>query len=194
MPKETTKNRILTEGARIIYEKGFNNTGIQEILEAAGVPKGSFYFYFKSKEAFGLNLVDFYLQFILSVAESFLGSPSPEPLDRLKGFFEHMRGALQEAGYRGGCPIGNLAQEMADQKEEFRIKVNQAFSRISGQIAQCLEGAKDLNQINPSLDPREAADFILNSWEGALLRMKTESSVQPLLLFENMIFQSLLKR
>lgn len=193
MPKESTKIRILSEGARIVYEKGFNNTGLQEILEAADVPKGSFYFYFKSKDDFGLQLVDFYLEFMRSTAESLMGSAEVPPLDRLRGFFRYMKSLCEERGCKGGCPIGNLTQEMADQKEAFRVKLKQAFTGISTRIAKCLEEARDLNQIDPSLDPMETANFIFNSWEGALLRMKAENSVQPLVIFETMIFDGLLR-
>jgi TetR/AcrR family transcriptional regulator, transcriptional repressor for nem operon len=193
MPKEATKMRILSEGARIVYEKGFNHTGIQEILEAAGVPKGSFYFYFKSKDDFGLQLVDFYLEFALAGMDAVLGLSSHEPLERLRNFFRHMKGVAEERGLRGGCPIGNLAQEMADQSEAFRLKVNHAFSALSGRIARCLEEAQRLNQIGPSTDPGELADFIMNSWEGALLRMKAENSLLPLDVFERMIFEGLLR-
>ena len=192
MPKETTKLRILSEGARIIHQKGFNNTGIQEILDAADVPKGSFYFYFRNKDDFGLQLVDFYLELINSAAISQMSSEG-NPIERLHNFFRYMREVAEQNEFKGGCPIGNLAQEMADQKETFRIKVNEAFGRISESIAVCLEEAVNLKQLNSSLNPRETADFILNSWEGALLRMKAENSVRPLLVFENMIFNSLLK-
>jgi len=192
MPKETTKLRILSEGARIIHQKGFNNTGIQEILDAADVPKGSFYFYFINKDDFGLQLVDFYLELINSAAISQMSSEG-NPIERLHNFFRYMREVAEQNEFKGGCPIGNLAQEMADQKETFRIKVNEAFGRISESIAVCLEEAVNLKQLNSSLNPRETADFILNSWEGALLRMKAENSVRPLLVFENMIFNSLLK-
>lgn len=194
MAKETTKMRILSEGARIVYEKGFNHTGIQEILAAAGVPKGSFYFYFKSKDDFGLQLVDFYLEFALAGMDAILGSASDQPLERLRDFFRHMKGVAKERGLRGGCPFGNLAQEMADQNEAFRLKVNHALSALSGRIARCLEEAQRLNQIDHSSDAGELADFIFNSWEGALLRMKTENSLLPLDVFESMIFEGLLRR
>lgn len=193
MPKETTKSRILSEGARIIHQKGFNHTGIQEILDAAGVPKGSFYFYFKSKDDFGLQLIDFYTEFISSMAESQLSVPGNNPVELLKNFFKCMMNVAEEQGFKGGCPIGNLAQEMADQNEAFRVKVKEAFGKMSARIAQCLEEARELKQVKRSLDPGETADFILNSWEGALLRMKAENSMEPLLVFENVIFRSLLK-
>ncbi len=180
MAKETTKLRILSEGARIIYENGYNNTGIQEILAAAEVPKGSFYFYFKSKEDFGLQLIDFYLDFVVSALTAHVASPDSDPICRLRNFFLHMKDACEQKGFKGGCPIGNLTQEMADLKDNFRIKLSHAFARMSNLIADCLDQARGLHQLNASLDPHETADFILNSWEGALLRMKAQGSVQPL--------------
>ncbi len=193
MAKETTKSRILSEGARIIYENGYNRTGIQEILAAAGVPKGSFYFYFKSKEDFGLQLVDFYMEFAVSALTAHMSASDADPIGRLRGFFHQMKEASEQKGFKGGCPIGNLTQEMADLKDNFRVKLNEAFRRMSTLIADCLDQARGLHQINGGLDPRETADFILNSWEGALLRMKAQGSVEPLVVFDTMVFDGLLK-
>jgi TetR/AcrR family transcriptional regulator, transcriptional repressor for nem operon len=194
MAKETTKIRILQEGARIVYENGYNNTGIQEILDAAGVPKGSFYFYFKSKEDFGLHLVDFYMDAVVSALDAHAGMERENPITHLRNFFRLMMVRCEEKGCKGGCPIGNLTQEMADLKESFRVKLNEAFSRMSKGVATCLEQAQRMNQLDPALDPRATADFILNSWEGALLRMKAQGSSEPLVVFDTMVFDGLLKR
>ena len=194
MAKETTKLRILSEGARIIYENGYNSTGIQEILVAAGVPKGSFYFYFKSKEDFGLQLVDFFMDFTISALTELLSKPDADPIGRLRSFFLDKKDLCEQRGYKGGCPIGNLTQEMADVNGNFRVKLNQAFGRMSTVIADCLDRARRVHQIDESLDPRETADFILNSWEGALLRMKAQGSIEPLVLFDRMVFEGLLRR
>jgi TetR/AcrR family transcriptional repressor of nem operon len=105
-----------------------------------------------------------------------------------------MKDICEQKGCKGGCPIGNLTQEMADLKEFFRIKLNQAFGRMSNLMAECLDQAGSLNQIDSSLDAHETADFILNSWEGALLRMKAQCSLQPLVVFDTVIFDGLLKR
>jgi TetR/AcrR family transcriptional regulator, transcriptional repressor for nem operon len=194
MAKETTRLRILAEGARIIYENGYHNTGIQEILDAAGVPKGSFYFYFKSKEDFGLQLIDFYMDDVSATLAEQIGSAEDDPIGRLRSFFLHMKEMSEQKGCKGGCPIGNLTQEMADLKETFRIRLNQVFSHMSNLIAACLEQARSRGQIDSSLDAHETADFILNSWEGALLRMKAQCSIEPLVVFDSMIFDGLLSR
>ena len=194
MEKETTKRKILDHGAQIVHRKGFHNTGIQEILESAGVPKGSFYFYFKSKEEFGLALVDYYFdRFALNI-EACLKGAGLSPLGRLQRFFEGFRGVCEDQSCKGGCPIGNLTQEMGGLSDAFQCKLREIFSRMKAGIAKCLEAARGEGEIEPSLEVDETADFILNSWEGALLRMKAEGNIQPLILFEKMIFDRILKR
>jgi len=190
MSKQNTKEKILEHAAQIMRRKGFNNTGIQEILQSAGVPKGSFYFYFKSKDDLGLALIDYYAQNLPALS---LTSPETPALQRLKEFFEARRVSCNQEEGRSGCPIGNLTQEMGILSEDFQAKLREVFKRIKGAICECLEQAQKQGETKLPLDPEETADFILNSWEGALLRMKAEGNTEPLLLFEKMVFDRLLK-
>lgn len=194
MNKETTKDKILAHAAQIVRKKGFNNTGIQEILQSAGVPKGSFYFYFKSKDDLGLALIDYYAQYLAAMSGPALKSPETPPLQRLERFFEGFRLLCQQEEWRSGCPIGNLTQEMGILSEEFQAKLREVFKRMRESIVECLDLARTRREVNLPLDPAETADFILNSWEGALLRMKAEGNTEPLLLFEKMVFGHLLMR
>jgi TetR/AcrR family transcriptional repressor of nem operon len=194
MSKQNTKEKILAHAAQIVRRKGFNNTGIQEILQNAGVPKGSFYFYFKSKDDLGLALIDYYAQNLPALSASSLTSPETPPLQRLRTFFEGRRLLCNQEEGRSGCPIGNLTQEMGILSEEFQAKLRHVFGRIKGAIRECLEQARERGETKLPLGPEETADFILNSWEGALLRMKAEGNTEPLLLFEKMVFDRLLAR
>ncbi len=194
MTKETTREKILFHGAQIVHQKGFNNTGIQEILQSACVPKGSFYFYFRSKEEFGLELIDYYFNFFALMIASHLKDPALSALERLHRFFAGFRTICEEQGCKGGCPVGNLTQEMGSLNDAFRDRLREIFNKMKAGIAECLELALVEKTIDPALEVDEAADFILNSWEGALLRMKAEGNVEPLVLFEKMIFQRILKR
>ena len=194
MAKENTKARIIAEGARIVREKGFNNTGIQEILQAAEVPKGSFYFYFASKEEFGLHLIDHHMALTRKWMAKYLEAAGLAPLASMKAFFDDVIHYFEAQGCQAGCPVGNIAQEMADLSEAFRAKVKEAFIEMRNALARCLEAARLCGEIDPRTDPYETADFILNSWEGALLRMKAQKDVQPLTLFDRMIFGVLLRR
>ena len=87
--KTDTRQKILETGARIVHRKGFNHTGIQEILEAAGVPKGSFYNYFKNKEDFGLHVIDYYVVHFEGLAQQMLDDTSLAPLKRLVNILNH---------------------------------------------------------------------------------------------------------
>lgn len=193
MTREETKAHLLATGARIVHEKGFNNTGIQEILLAAGVPKGSFYFYFKSKEDFGLALVDYYLEGMKQWMEKHLASPGDAPLDALKAFFGEFTALFLERGCKAGCPVGNICQEMADLNQAFRAKVEHCFSMMKENIAIPLRIARERGDIDQALDPDLTAQFMVNSWEGALLRMKAQNSIEPLVLFQAMVFERLLR-
>jgi TetR/AcrR family transcriptional repressor of nem operon len=86
--KADAKTRLLRTGARIVHQKGFNDAGLQEILEEAQVPKGSFYFYFKSKEDFGLQLIDYYADFFLNKADEMSDAEDGTYLERLKRYLD----------------------------------------------------------------------------------------------------------
>jgi TetR/AcrR family transcriptional repressor of nem operon len=194
MGKETTRNKILEHAGRIVRQKGFNNTGIQEILESAGVPKGSFYFYFKSKDDLGLALIDHYAEGVTSLMGSLHGDAQEAPLERLRKFFAGMRLFFSQEEWRSGCPIGNLTQEMGNLDAAFRTRLSAVFNMMQSAIRECLEQARSRKELAPGLDADELAHFILDSWEGALLRMKAEGNVQPLVRFEKIIFGRILDR
>jgi len=192
MTKQSTKVRILEHAGRLVRLKGFNHTGIQEILESAGVPKGSFYFYFKSKDDLGLELINYYAELLGQKANSLFDSAEGPPLVKLLKFFQGMRTLFEQDEWRSGCPIGNLSQEMSLLNDTFRSNLQRVFMTIQCRIKDYIEQGRARGHIDPHLDPDDLAQFILDSWEGALLRMKVEQSTQPLLIFEKMIFSHIL--
>jgi TetR/AcrR family transcriptional repressor of nem operon len=193
MAKETTRNKILEVGSSIIHKKGFNNTGIQEILDKAGVPKGSFYFYFKSKEDFGLAIIDQFESMVCGHLASVIEDESLAPLARLKRFFSSLRHFFQEQNCSRGCPIGNLSQELSDVNENIRQRLEKSFITMGSLIERCLYAARIKGELSEDLPVPETADYIINSWEGALLRMKVSRDIEPLLVFERVLFDTILK-
>ena len=193
MAKEATRNKILEVGSRIIHQKGFNNTGIQEILNEAGVPKGSFYFYFKSKEDFGLALIDEFESLVGGHLASFLAIDSLSPLERLKSFFSFFRNFFQEENCTKGCPIGNLSQELSDVNENIRKRLEESLDGMGSLIEPCLYEAREKGEFQNDIPVPEIAAYIINSWEGALLRMKVSRSISPILIFERILFDTILK-
>lgn len=188
-----TKEKILNIGAQIVRRKGFNFTGIQEILQEAGVPKGSFYFYFKNKEEFGLELVEVYLQFFKGNMKATMQDTSVSGLQRIRSFFKFFNDLFVNENYTGGCPLGNLAIEMGDLNDNFSRRVSQAFKQMDSFLLDCLRDARHAGEITTEMNLEELARFILNSWEGAVVRMKVDRSLEPIELLENMLFNHLLK-
>jgi TetR/AcrR family transcriptional repressor of nem operon len=193
LAKISARDKILEHAALIIRKKGFNNTGIQEILESAGVPKGSFYFYFRSKDDLGLALIDYYAGGFGSRWRTIMMDSETRHLKRLERFFEESRIRLEQDEWKTGCPIGNLTQEMGILNEAFQAKLKKVFSGMKNVIKTCLVQAQLERDISSALDPDTTADFILNSWEGALLRMKAEGHTGPLVLFQKIVFDRVLK-
>jgi TetR/AcrR family transcriptional regulator, transcriptional repressor for nem operon len=192
MKKESTREKVLAVAAELIHRQGFNHTGIQEILANAGVPKGSFYFYFKSKEDLGLALIERYGEVIRTRARSFFSEALRPPLERLRSFFQSARTRLEADGCQKGCPIGNLCQEMSDLSPVFRQKLEAVLASVAGEVAGLLRQARQAGELPAHLDPEDTARFILSSWQGALLIMKVEKSVEPLHRFERFIFGEIL--
>lgn len=187
-----TKNKLLQIGAKYVHLKGFNNTGLQEILKEANVPKGSFYFYFKSKEQFGLEIINVFINFFEKSIGYSLSDKSLSGLQRIKAFLYTTKDILKENNFTGGSPIGNLSLEMGDINENFRLKLSDAFSKMEEKVFECLKDAQLAKEINQSIDIKTSAAFIINSWEGAIVRAKAEKSNRPLETLEEMIFKKIL--
>ena len=188
----TTRDHILRCGGRIIHHKGFTATGLQEILQAAEVPKGSFYFYFKSKEEFGLALVDYYQAWFAEQVCPILKDATRPPLYRLAGFFLWFQRYFEQEGFIKGCPIGNLTQELGDVNPAFREKLKASLDGLISFIARLLQEAKDQGHLSTRLEPEATARFIISAWQGSLIRMKAVAGPEPLETFQAMTFEVLL--
>ncbi len=187
-----TKLKIIQTGAAIIHTKGFNHTGIQEILQAAAVPKGSFYFYFKNKEDFGLQVIDYFIEHFETKVAAILNDKTIAPLDRFRALFTGFETFFSSQSCCLGCPVGNLSQEMGDLSEAFRQKLNQAIDFMAGKYISVLLEAQDQGEISPDIDVQETAYFMISSWHGALLRMKVTKNLDPLLLWKKIIMRHIL--
>jgi len=191
--KDTTKMALLKTGARFFREKGYNHTGIQEVLQTTGVPKGSFYYYFKSKEDFGLEIINNDASEHNWVLDSYLNDETLTPLTRLRRYFEAKCEEFTSLQCREGCLLGNLGQELADQNERFRLRLEEIFAQWRDRYVECLQQAQDTGEIPPHLDVRVLGEFCLNSWEGALQQMKVSKSPAPLKAFITVMFDLVLK-
>ena len=191
---DNTKNRLIEVGAEIMHLKGFNHTGIKEILEAVQVPKGSFYNYFESKEDFGLQVIDYFVGYMSQVAGEVMADHSVPPLQRIRRLLNVFIELFKSRDYGYGCPIGNLAQEMGDLSPAFREKLKYALDSLAKIYADALVLAQEEGEIPGDLDIQETARFIVSSWHGALIHMKVAKNSEPLENHIKFIFDHVLKR
>ncbi len=184
---EAKKERLLELGLEVMQVSGYNGTSVKDIVDAAKVPKGSFYTYFDSKEIFAIEAIDRVASINYEQAKEVLGDSRRDPMERLDAFFQSEAETACDAQFRTGCFMGNMCQEMADSSEPIRLKVKQTLSNITGLIAQVLAEAGCRGDIQANGDCGEVANFLFNGWQGALLRMKAEKSREPLDAFLNLL-------
>jgi TetR/AcrR family transcriptional repressor of nem operon len=185
MARTNTRKEIIRKGAELIHAQGFNATGLQQILQAAGIPKGSFYFYFKSKEDFGLEIINYFNATISSIFTRYLSEKKMSPLKRLEKLFEFFEAAFQKSGYALGCPIGNLSLELADTNERLRLHLIGVIETLIAQIELCLQEAKRDKSLPANLNTADTAHFIFHGFEGAVLHMKVVKSIEPFRAFRS---------
>ncbi len=191
-PNMQMREKLIEAGLKEIHANGFAATGIQKIVDDIKVPKGSFYNYFDSKEAFGAEVSDRYSEQALARLIGFLADHEKPPLRRIKAYFDDRVASFALRGHTQGCVLGNFSAETVDHSELIRQHVAAHFSRWSEVIAACLAEAQRDGTLSGELPAGTLADFILNSWEGALLRMRAERSGAPLETFKHMVFDVLL--
>ncbi|ENZ7485010.1 TetR family transcriptional regulator C-terminal domain-containing protein [Klebsiella aerogenes] len=191
-PNFKTRENIILAGVKLLHEAGFAATGVQEIVNAAGVPKGSFYNHFASKEDFGREVVEFYFTSGVPVLREILADPQIPPLDRMRNYFEQRIQAFKQTDFVKGCLMGNMSLEIADHSGPIRDTIAANFREWSMMFENCVAEAQKSGAVQNPMPSSVLAQFILNSWEGALLRMRVEKNDQPLRDFCVVVFSSLL--
>lgn len=193
LPKENDKKATMLKcGARLFREQGFAATGVSEITKASGVPKGSFYHYFESKEAFATEIIDCYARDFSAFLDTQLLQGSGSPLERFRATIDDISDN-QFTKYGGcGCLAGNLCQEIAAQSPQLQDALSRAFGELQGKFAACLHMAKGAGELDEQLDVDEMAAFIFNAWQGVLLRSKAEQDLTAFDNFRRIVFAVLL--
>jgi len=177
---ELTRQRIVESAAQLFHQQGYHNTGLQQILNSAGVTKGAFYFHFADKKSVALAALGFYQQLFEQHFAAPLKDQTLSPWQRIEGF--HLAVKQVFGGDMGmvGCPMGNLSLEMAGQEPEIQKALEQSFTGLVDRFTDCIQQGLDDGQFAAQKDARFLAEFLLNSWEGAVLRMKAAQSLEPL--------------
>jgi TetR/AcrR family transcriptional regulator, transcriptional repressor for nem operon len=186
----STKDRLLEAGLGMLLERGYNHLGIQDVLATTGIPKGSFYHHFASKEDFGLQVIDRYMVAVHAGLDVCLGDETVAPLQRVRNFFEATREKYRSEGYLG-CLLGGLGQELSGINEVFRQRVEGCFQEIARRIAGCIEQAIAGGELSPETNAKQLADLLVDCWEGAALRARLVRDPAPLQTMLEFYFQTM---
>jgi TetR/AcrR family transcriptional repressor of nem operon len=193
MEVRNTRDHLLQVGLRHIRAMGYSATGVNEILDDADVPKGSFYHHFTSKEAFAKEVLDLYVRAENERAQKILHNGKATPLKRLRKYFEELIAVYGPTARISGCLIGNLSLEVADHSDSIQSLLQLSFANWQTAIAAVLQEAIERGDLAKSNKPQELASFLLNSYQGALLRSKADRSGKPLEDFLYFVFNVLLR-
>ena len=175
-----TKNHIIEVASGLINLRGFNNTSVDAVLQASGVKKGSFYYYFKSKEDLGYAIIESHLR---RFSDHVLGkafSGKKDALMELEDFLDIILELQRQRNCSGGCLMGNMAMEMSDIHEGFRRKFQEVFEDWRIRVAGVLQKAKISGQFNDHMDSTRLAQFVVAGVEGGILLSKVKKDIKVL--------------
>lgn len=178
--RQDTRAQLIRAGVAVLTEKGYSAVGLDEVLRAVQVPKGSFYHYFDSKEAFGQALIAAYADYFARKLDRWFLDAATPPLQRLHHFIDDAKAGMARHGFKRGCLVGNLGQEMGALPESFRAQLEHVFLDWQARTAACLAEAQRANDLPAHLDCAALAQFFWIGWEGAVLRAKLSQSPDPL--------------
>jgi TetR/AcrR family transcriptional repressor of nem operon len=186
---ENFPEKLLEAGVTLFAEKGFHGTGVKDMVERAGVPKGSFYNYFDSKEAFGAAILRHYADLQAAEWQQYSREvDSTDPLLALRTIYERIVADYEACDDRCGCLLGNFAGEIAQSSELCRTTSRQTVDEWRVGFAEYLRRGQKRGSVRNDLSADALADFFGNAWEGSLLRMKLEDSIEPLKACVHLMF------
>ncbi len=174
------KQAIIEIGTELFRKRGYHQVGINEILEAGGIPKGSFYHFFEGKEDFARQTLLHYGETSLERIRHYLRNAELSPLERLKSFYRWMIDANVRDGLDAGCLVNNMSIELAGMNREIARQSDEQFMRWVEEIARCVMEGQEKGEITNRFSSRKIAEFLHAGSYGAFARMKATRSKQYL--------------
>lgn len=193
MPKRSLRDSILDAGLKAMFRTGYHGTSVRDVAAVAGAPIGSFTNHFRSKEAFASEVLGRYFAHTRTLVAQALDDASLTPRARLKRYLDIITGKLEADGFARGCLIGDLSLEASGSSELLRSQLDAIFAEWRVPFAACIREAQAAKEIPSDFEADELADFLLASWQGAMLRMKVERSPAALERFKTIAFQTVFK-
>lgn len=193
MSRPSLREDILNAGLKVMFRSGYQGASVRDICAAAGAPHGSFTNHFRSKEAFAQEVLDRYFANLKGYVQEALDDHSLTPRQRLIRYLDIISAVLEADQWNRGCLIGDFSLETSSQSEPLRERLEAIFEEWRAPFALCIAEAEAAGEIDATFDPMDLAEFLLASWEGAILRMKVERGPAALDRFKNIIFQTIFK-
>lgn len=191
MARPSLREKLASSAVDTLHTHGFKGCSIQDITEAAGVPKGSFFNHFENKEDLAIDALRRYLD--ENARSDMLFDESVSPLTRLKNHFGYLSDRLISLGFTRGCMLGLFAAEMSTDYPRMREELRSIFETWCSGVEQVLREAQAKGEIDPRHDAGQMARFLVNAWEGATVRLKITQTREPIDDFLNVAFKALLK-
>ena len=187
------REKLLEAGVETFGRLGFNGCSVQDITEAAGVPKGSFYNHFPSKEALAVAALQHYWSDGACPRLATLHDARLSPRTRLLTYFDQVIADIAAQQFRCGCLAGNMAAELSDHSSLVAQQLASIFAGWNREVSACVRAAQQAGEVRADADPEALAAFILNAWEGAVLRARIEKGERPLRQFREVLSSELLR-
>ncbi|MBP2640633.1 MAG: transcriptional regulator, TetR family [Firmicutes bacterium] len=178
--KITTRQKLIQTGAKAMLAKSYHAVGIQEILTEVEVPKGSFYHYFESKEAFGVAIIEYYGEQLANIIRNKLLDTQHSPKERIRAYYLGVRSYYAKNGCERGCLVAKLATEVADHSVQMRDALKREFDKWTGLFADCIREGQAIGEISSRQDADFLAEFLYTTWEGTLIRMQVNHELSPI--------------
>lgn len=192
MSKNENIQLLIKTGAKAILAKSYYAVGLNEILTEANIPKGSFYYYFKSKEDFGIAIVDYYIEEHIHSCLYILRDTSIPAGERLIRYFTKVREFYLAKDCQQGCLLGKLTSEMASLSIPMRQTLQAGMKKWLDYFIFCLEDGVKKGEFHFVQPAGEVAEFISAAWGGSIARMQISRSIKPLDIFINCLSSEIL--
>jgi TetR/AcrR family transcriptional regulator, transcriptional repressor for nem operon len=188
----SNRDKLLADGLKVVLERGYIGASVRDVVEAAGVPQGSFTNHFASKEAFSLEILDVYFAKTRVVIDETLRNDALPPLKRLRAYFDANMAVIRNHDIKNGCLVVNFAAEASDHSELIRKRLSGIYAELREAMAYCLKAAVKAGEVPKSLKVSEVAEFIVTGTQGAWLVSKVERDLSFAENFKKLVFSTVL--
>ncbi len=193
---EQTREALIEAGIEHLSVHGYHGTGIKQILDEVGVPKGSFYNFFASKEAFVAELIGHYSQDLLAQLAEFMNGVGKDlsPVEQLRAIYRYSLERYAINDFKKSCLVGTMASEISSESEMCRVELERSMKQWLGFFSGVFEQGQQQGLIRDDMSPSDMAAVYWAAWEGSLIKMKMSADTQPVKRIMELMIETLLKK